>query len=100
MKSMICESLAPCRIFCRTWFLRSSASGAFESAIVWFWHTRQRSSEASVVTLCSSAGSAVAGAASFANAHGAIAARNTNGRILSTAELLHQGQHLVLDDLG
>src|SRR6266436_6455521 len=96
---MISESLDPWRIFSLTWFLRSSASGAFESARVWFWHTRQRSSEASVMTLCSSAGSAAAGAASFANAHGAIAARNTNGRTLSTAELLHQGQYLVLDDL-
>src|SRR5260370_39018398 len=96
---MISESLAPCRIFSRTWFLRSSASGAFESARVWFWHTRQRSSEASVMTLCSSAGSAAAGAASFANTHGVVAARSRNGRTLSTAEPLHQGQHLVLDDL-
>src|SRR5260370_5271747 len=97
---MISESLAPCRIFSRTWFLRSWASGAFESAMVWFWHTRQRSSEASVKTLCSSAGSAAAGAASFAYTHGTVAARSRNARTLSTAELLHQGQQLFLDDLG
>src|SRR5712691_8556708 len=99
MKSMICESLAPCRIFCRTWFLRSSASGAFESAIVWFWHTRQRSSEASVMTLCSSAGSAAAGAASFAGAAAAAEASSRNTSSLSTFELLDQREHLLFDDL-
>src|SRR6266850_8406401 len=99
MKSMICESLLPCRIFSLTWFLRSSARGAFESAMVWFWQTRQRSSAARVMTLCSSAGSAAAGAASFAYTHGTVAARR-NARTLSTAELLHQRQQLVLDDLG
>src|SRR5881396_3930802 len=99
MKSMICESLAPCRIFSLTWFLKSSASGAFESAIVWFWQTRQRSSAASVMTLCSSAGSAAAGAASFANAHEAVAIRSRNGKTLSTAEFFHQWQQLFLEDL-
>src|SRR5437879_8194021 len=99
MKSMICESLLPCRIFSLTWFLRSSASGAFESAIVWFWQTRQRSSEASVMTLCSSAGSAAAGAASLASAHEAVAARSRSWRILSTAQFFHQRQHLLLEDL-
>src|SRR6266496_1853355 len=99
MKSMICESLAPCRIFSLTWFLKSSASGAFESAMVWFWHTRQRSSAASVITLCSSAGSAAAGPASFAHTHGTVAARSRNARTLSTAELLHQRQQLFPDDL-
>src|SRR5882762_8126702 len=100
MKSMTCESLLPCRIFSLTWFLRSSASGAFESAMVWFWQTRQRSSAASVMTLCSSAGSAAAGAASFAYTHGTVAARIRNASDLSTAELFHQGQQLFLDDLG
>src|SRR2546422_4307677 len=99
MKSMISESLAPCRIFSLTWFLRSSASGAVESAMVWFWQTRQRSSAASAMTFCSSAGSAAAGAASFACAHGAGETTNRNARSLATAELLHQGQHLVPDDL-
>src|SRR5438132_5461559 len=99
MKSMICESLLPCRIFSLTWFLRSSASGAFESASVWFWHTRQRSSAASVMTLCSSAGSAAAGAASFATADEAVAARRTNRRTLSTAQFFHQWQQLLLEDL-
>src|SRR6266508_274627 len=100
MKSMICESLAPCRIFSLTWFLKSSASGALESAMVWFWQARQRIPAASVMTLCSSAGSAAAGAASFAYAHdvGASSARS-RAKGLATAELLHQGQHLVLDDL-
>src|SRR5260221_14428751 len=67
--------------------------------MVWFWHTRQRSSEASVMTLCSSAGSAAAGAASFASAHGTVAASSRNARDLSTAELLNQRQQLFLDDL-
>src|SRR5437867_7720074 len=99
MKSMICESPAPRRIFSLTWFLRSSASGAFESARVWFWQTRQRSSAASVMTLCSSAGSAAAGAASFAIAHEAVAARSRNGKTLSTAEFFHQWQQLFLENL-
>src|SRR6266705_537247 len=99
MKSTISESLVPCRIFSLTWFLRSSASGAFESARVWFWQTRQRSSAASVMTLCSSAGSAAAGAASFANAHEAVAIRSRNGKTLSTAEFFHQRQQLFLEDL-
>src|SRR5882672_6083650 len=68
--------------------------------MVWFWHTRQRSSEASVVTLCSSTGSAAAGAASFANVHAAVAARSRNEKTLSTAEFFYQRQHLVLDDLA
>src|SRR5713226_4189185 len=99
MKSMISESLLPCRILSLTWFLRSSASGAFESAMVWFWQTRQRNSAASVITLCSRAGSAAAGAASFARAPGAAETSNRNARSLTTVELLHQRQHLLLDEL-
>src|SRR5918992_828908 len=47
MKSITSRSLAPPLSCSRIWFLRSTASGAFESASVWFWHTRQRSSFAS-----------------------------------------------------
>src|SRR5713226_2136898 len=52
------------------------------------------------MTLCSSAGSAAAGAASFANAQEAVAARSRNGRTLSTTEFFYQRQQLVLDDLA
>jgi hypothetical protein len=44
MNARISSSLRPAAIISRTWRRRSTASVAFESAIVWFWHTRQRSS--------------------------------------------------------
>src|SRR5688572_10646724 len=64
MKSRTSRSLLPLFSCSRIWFRRSTASGALESASVWFWHTRQRSSVASAVTRfsisgsCASAGSA------------------------------------------
>src|SRR5688500_8260769 len=57
MKSSTSCSLAPPLSCSRTWLRRSTASGAFESARVWFWHTRQRSSLESCMTRFSSAGS-------------------------------------------
>src|SRR5574342_1170709 len=98
MKLMISESLAPCRIFSRTWFLRSSASGALESAMVWFWQTRHRSSLESAMTRRSRAGSGAAEVASFAGAHGEATSRR-RARSLTTTELLDQRQDLALDDL-
>src|SRR5262245_35859380 len=81
----------------RSWFLRSSASGAFDSARVWFWHTRQRSSSASAITRFSSAGSAAAGAASLA-ATGSVASTISRASALCTFELFHQRQQRVLHD--
>jgi hypothetical protein len=47
---------------------RSTASAAFESAIVWFWHTRQRSCSASRTARCACSGSCSVGTASPAHA--------------------------------
>src|SRR5258706_15805152 len=50
------RSLAP-RLSCsRILWRRSTASSGFESAMVWFWHTRQRSSEAMSMTRFSRTG--------------------------------------------
>src|SRR6185295_9220122 len=57
MKSTTSRSLLPEASWARIWLRRSTASGAFESARVWFWHTRQRSSCARPATRLSSAGS-------------------------------------------
>src|SRR5918992_2179751 len=56
MKSTTSRSLAPFASCSRIWFFRSTASGALESASVWFWHTRQRSSSARALTRFSSSG--------------------------------------------
>src|SRR5262252_6651535 len=88
----------------RSWFLRSSASGAFDSARVWFWQTRQRSWSASAITRFSSTGSAAAGTASFAAAcptsRAATSAASSRARALGTVELFDQRQQSVLHDLG
>src|SRR5262245_4738028 len=60
MKSVISRSLLPALSCSRIWFRRSTASGAWESASVWFWHTRQRSSCARLVTRRSRFGSSCA----------------------------------------
>src|ERR1700754_69187 len=69
MKRRTWSSVAPSRSITRICSRRSSARLACESASVWFWQTRQRSSAAITITRASSAGSALAGAASFALAH-------------------------------
>src|SRR5687767_260331 len=78
MKPMICASLSPCFSFSLTWFFKSIARPALESAIVWFWHTRQRNSAARAFTRFSSAGSSAAGAASPARAAVATTNRKTS----------------------
>src|SRR5215467_1041054 len=87
----------------RSWFLRSSASGAFDSARVWFWQTRQRSSSASSITRFSRTGSAAAGAASLAAAcatsSAATSAASSRAAILGTLELSDERQQGVLHDL-
>src|SRR6185503_969958 len=59
---MTSRSLLPLFSCSRTWLRRSTASGALESASVWFWQTRQRSSLESWCTRFSSAGSSWASA--------------------------------------
>src|SRR5258706_7394876 len=54
MKSTTSRSDLPAASCSRIWLRRSTASGALESASVWFWHTRQRSSCARSVTRRSS----------------------------------------------
>src|SRR4051812_48705290 len=50
MKSSTSRSLLPLPSCSRIWRRRSTARSALESASVWFWHTRQRSSEESAIT--------------------------------------------------
>src|SRR4029453_5179318 len=57
MKSSTSRSVFPSRRSSRMRFFRSTASAACESASVWFWHTRQRSSSASAMTRFSRMGS-------------------------------------------
>src|SRR5688572_22075011 len=92
MKSTTSRSLAPLASCSRIWFLRSTASGAFESASVWFWHTRQRSSSARALTRFSSSGfCAYTPAASIASMKITILA--------AAIQLLHQRLELLLRDL-
>src|SRR5581483_11998760 len=100
MNATICRSLLPWRTISRISSRRSLASPALESAMVWFWHTRQRSSEESAMTRASSAGSAAAGAASFGQAAGAHASAASSTSSLATLELLHERQDLLLQDLA
>src|SRR3970282_3052408 len=87
MKSMTSCSLAPACSCSRIWFLISTASGAFDSASVWFWQTRQRSSRARPPTRLSSAGSACA------RATPAISA--SASRLALTRELPQQRLHFL-----
>src|ERR1700730_321250 len=57
MKPTISLSLAPRFICSRMLSRKARARSACESASVWFWHTRQRSSEASAMTRFSRTGS-------------------------------------------
>src|SRR5262245_32546409 len=99
MKATIWSLLCPWRIFSRIWSRRSTARSAWESAIVSFWQTRQRSSDASAVTRASSAGSAAAGAASLAPAPAIQTSAATRMSTLPTVELAHEREKLVPDDL-
>src|SRR5512139_493238 len=102
---MISRSVLPWTIMSRTWLRRSCARSACESAMVWFWQTRQRSSEATRITRASSTGSSEAGTASFAAAasgstrHSASSMRR---RIPAASDIqLFQKRHdLLLDHLG
>src|SRR3954471_18762372 len=91
MKSTISCSERPALICSRIWLRRSTASGALESAMVWFWQTRQRSSCARWVTRRSSASSASAAAQRRASA---------TPRLLRTAQLPDERLELLLHHVG
>src|SRR5882672_4541547 len=94
-----CSSLAPRASCSRMSRRRSSASPACESAIVWFWHTRQRNSAAMLSMRASSAGSAAAGAASLAHAAAANNRAHASHHALAI-EFLQQGHDARLDHRG
>src|SRR5262249_16491862 len=98
MKSSTSRSDFPSRSSSRMRFLRSIASAACESASVWFWHTRQRSSSASAMTRFSSIGSSDKDDA--AKPDKAVKIEKKAKTQLRTLELLHQRQDALAHDLG
>src|SRR5947209_15981680 len=92
MKSRTSPSLAPRTSCSRIVLRRSTASSAFESASVWFWHTRHRSSSATSLTRFSRTGS------SFPCA---FRARKTNRikNALFTLQLRDERQHPALENV-
>src|SRR5687768_15436745 len=91
MKSTTSCSLLPATICSRIWFRRSTASGALESASVWFWHTRQRSSFASAATRFSVSG--------FCASDGAKAIQSSSA-LARLTQLLPERLELLARDLG
>src|SRR5688500_12466707 len=91
MNSRTSRSLAPLASCSRIWLRRSTASGALESASVWFWQTRQPSSSASAATRLSRSSAGMAWPAQK---------QSTRRSALATAELLHQRRELLLRHLG
>src|SRR5437870_2931126 len=89
MKSTTSRSDLPAASCSRIWLRRSTASGAFESASVWFWHTRQRNSCARLVTRRSSAGSWAS----------ATAVHAMSSHLTTAGELLQQRFDLLLHDV-
>src|SRR5712664_3651870 len=92
MKPTISLSLAPRSIRSRMLLRRSTARSACESASVWFWHTRQRSSEASAMTRFSKTGS------SLPTTHTEKNNRKRNANALFTRQLAHQRRYLLRRD--
>src|SRR5688500_7820440 len=91
MKSRTSCSLLPAASWLRISLRRSTASGALESASVWFWHTRQRSSCARLLTRDSSGGSSARTAVEM----------SMNRKSLTTAvQLGDQRPDLLLRHLG
>src|SRR3954471_3230318 len=93
MKSRTSRSLAPRESWSRMVLRKSTASSAFESASVWFWHTRQRSSSATSRTLFSRIGSSAAYRVENAS-------NSEKKTALLTLQLRDERQHLALQDLG
>src|SRR5262249_22696936 len=94
MKSITSRSLLPALSCSRIWLRRSWASAALESASVWFWHTRQRSSCARAVTRRSRAGSSCPLAW---NAR--VTRRKSNKSLATFRQLLDERAQLLLRDL-
>src|SRR3954464_7171226 len=91
MKSSTSRSLLPLPSCSRIWRRRSTARSAFESASVWFWHTRQRSSEDRSITRLSSTGSVCAMT---------LPVNSNSSKILFTGELPDQRQDSLREDLA
>src|SRR5258708_6274947 len=100
MKSSTSRSLAPRPSCSRMLLRRSTARSALESARVWFWQTRQRSSEEMSITRFSRTGSGAV-AVSFENPTGRkkIIARKP-GRSLFMLEIIDERHDLLRHDLG
>src|SRR3954468_22744375 len=104
MYSMTSASLLPWPSSSRVSRRRSTASDALESAMVWFWHTRQRNSEVMRTMRASSAGSAASGAASgppppCSDSASHAAATTNAARADLRIELLQQRLDLVAQHL-
>src|SRR5487761_1904521 len=90
----------PAFSFSRISFFKSIASSACESAMVWFWHTRQRNCSSSATARFSSAGLGSAGTASLASTEPARTSPNSSANSLRISiQLLHQRQDFVTHDL-
>src|SRR3982074_1961511 len=92
MKPTISLSLAPRCICSRMLLRRSTARSACESARVWFWHTRQRSSEARDMTRFSRTGSCWPKRCAEKNN------RERKANVLFTRQLAHQRVDLLRRD--
>src|SRR4051812_15604727 len=90
MKSTTSRSDLPAENCSRIWLRRSTASGAFESAMVWFWHTRQRSSCARLVTRRSRPASCAS----------AQPSHKKTARLAARIELPHERLHFVAHHVG
>src|SRR5712692_8143371 len=90
MNSTTSRSLAPRASCSRIWLRRSTARPAFDSAIDWFWHTRQRSSAARSVTRLSSAASSAPATETASN----------NAKALLAVKFIQQGDELVAHQLA
>src|SRR5258708_1869327 len=89
MKSTTSRSDLPAASCSRIWLRRSMASGAFESASVWFWQTRQRSSWERLVTRRSSTGSCAS----------TQLAQSANSSLATGVQFPHQRLDLLLHDV-
>src|SRR3954470_22367407 len=93
MKSSTSRSLLPLPSCSRIWRRRSTARSAFESASVWFWQTRQRSSaERSMTRLSNVASSAPKTVMDSNNAKAKTA--------LLTRQLTDERQDLLREDFA
>ncbi len=82
------------------WLRRSTASSAFDSAIDWFWQTRQRScADRSTSRFCAT-GSSIVGSVDASAISGMQPTSMARDRVFSCLpQFLEQRQHLLLPDL-